>query len=1005
MLDHMYLFGHLLHKITTTHSRQLLTQCLSISLLCSPFTTLGVANGTAGENKISTTQPHNKTNSVKTLNQVPIFFETNEGQAAADTKFIARGQGHNLRLTKTAAILSAAAPRSARFTSRDDILARHIPSRRTDTNISKIQSRHNPLIMGFAHANKNALVEGIDVLASKSNYIIGNNPAQWHKDVSHFAKVKYNALYPGIDLVYYGNQQNLEYDFVVKAGANPSAIALNFKGAKKISLNPNGDLVIATDAGQVINHKPVAYQEIAGQRQEVAASYQLRNNKTVGFTLGTYDAAHALVIDPILSYATAWGTADDTIGNGIAVDLAGNSYLTGIAYSVKSPTIGGNGVAHVFVTKLTNAGELVYNTYIGAVGEEVGFAIDVDRQGNAYVTGSADNKDFPVTRGAYQTKYAGKTDVFVLKLNAAGNNLIYSTFLGGAGEETGLGIGVDLQGNAYVAGETLSKDFPTASPLYKFGQAPTEAFVAKLNPSGSNLIYSTALTGPTSNPDGGSAAFGLAIDRRGNAYVAGFTTSDKFPTVNAVQNKLNGTIDGFATRISANGKDLDFSTYLGGVGEEAAFGIAVDAAQNVYITGLTNSTNFPVVDPLQAQLGGSAVTNLTESTTEVLAPPTSGRDDAFVTKLTPNGKNILFSTYWGGSKDDVAFSIAVNDAGEIHLAGRTRSTDFPTIDAFSTQLNGAIDGFIAKFAHTNRKPIYSSYLGGKGEEIVFCVATWRNNYAYYCGLTNSVGWITRDYAPPKLKDAANAFAVGVLSDSTPRSLTSVHAANYKTGTLANSSIVAAFGIGLTSDTEAAESVALPTWLGDAQIKIRDSAGKEFTASIFYASPYQVNYQIPAEAAQGAAVLELTKDDGTVFTENVQIEAVNPGIFSADSSGTGVAAGYVTRVKAGKIVGDEPLMQFANGQITPLSIDLGGADEEVILILFGTGLRHRNANSKVLATIGGADAQVLYAGLQPYFVGLDQVNIRIPRSLQGKGVVDVNFSVDGKNANPIQISVK
>ena len=191
MLDHMYLFGHLLHKITTTHSRQLLTQCLSISLLCSPFTTLGVANGTAGENKISTTQPHNKTNSVKTLNQVPIFFETNEGQAAADTKFIARGQGHNLRLTKTAAILSAAAPRSTRFTSRDDILARHIPSRRTDTNISKIQSRHNPLIMGFAHANKNALVEGIDVLASKSNYIIGNNPAQWHKDVSHFAKVKY----------------------------------------------------------------------------------------------------------------------------------------------------------------------------------------------------------------------------------------------------------------------------------------------------------------------------------------------------------------------------------------------------------------------------------------------------------------------------------------------------------------------------------------------------------------------------------------------------------------------------------------------------------------------------------------------------------------------------------------------------------------------------------------------------------------------------------------------
>ncbi len=979
--------------------------------LASAFQPLIVFGSTPNAKSISTiSRPSIVTNSkmaaAHTLSQQQIYFETNAGQADASVKFIARGKGHNFLLTQNAAIF-AATTRSSRLTSRDEFITRHLPTHRVTPDVSSHNSKQisDVVKMRFAYANQAARISGANELSSKSNYLLGKNETTWRKNVSHFAQVKYDNLYPGIDLVYYGKEQKLEYDFVVAAGANPTAIQMNFAGAQNLHITDSGDLVISTNASQIINHKPVVYQEIAGQRKEITAQYKLLGKNTVGFALGVYDTNYTLVIDPVMSFGTTWGTADDTIGNGIATDKAGNAYITGIAYSVKNTEIGKSGIAHVFVTKLSASGQLIYNTYIGAVGEEVGFAIDVDNQGHAFVTGHADNKDFPVTKNAYQTKFGGLCDVFVLQLTPRGDDLVYSTFLGGSNEETGLGIGVDAAGNAYIAGETLSKDFPVINPLIRFGQATTEAFVTKLNPAGNRLLYSTALSGPTTNPEGGSAVFALAVDRRGNAAVAGFTTSEKFPTANPLQPALNGTIDGFVSKLNSNGTRLDFSTYLGGAGEDACFGIALDASQNVYVTGLTSSTNFPAVNAIQNQLGGTTIIVNTTEATEALTPPVSGRDDAFITKLIPSGNAVIYSTYLGGAKDDVGFSIAVNDAGEAHITGRTRSADFPTEDPLSASLNGDIDGFIAKGSADGRKLIYSSYIGGTSEEKGFCVTTWRNNFAYYTGLTTSSNWLPTNYVPPKLTGAANAFALGILSNSAPPQLTSVSAANYQRGALACDSIAAAFGVGITSDTEAAESIDLPAELGEATIKITDSAGKQLNARIFFASPYQVNYQIPADAAPGPALLELTKADGSTFTENIEIDTLAPGLFTADASGQGVAAGYITRVKAGKIVGNEPIATSENGRLAPLAIDLGADDEEVILILFGTGLRHRNANGSVTAKLGGNDAQVLYAGLQPYYVSLDQINIHIPKSLRGRGIIDLNLNVDGKNANAVQISVK
>ena len=314
-------------------------------------------------------------------------------------------------------------------------------------------------------------------------------------------------------------------------------------------------------------------------------------------------------------------------------------------------------------------------------------------------------------------------------------------------------------------------------------------------------------------------------------------------------------------------------------------------------------------------------------------------------------------------------------------------------------------GSLQNAAPDGRNLIYSSYIGGSGEEKGFCVATWRNNFAYYTGLTTSSKWLPNNYAPPKITGAASAFALGILSNSATQQLTSVSAANYQRGALACDSIAAAFGVGLTSDTEAAPSIELPTELGETTIKITDSLGKQLNAKIFFASPYQVNYQIPAEAAAGPALLELVKADGAIFTENIVIDTLAPGLFTADSTGQGYAAGYITRVKAGKIMGNEPIVSFENGRFVPLPINLGADDEEVFLILFGTGLRHRNANGRVTARLNGTEVPVLYAGLQPYFVSLDQVNIQIPKSLRGKGVIDLNLNIDGKNANTVQISVQ
>ncbi|MGA3028881.1 MAG: SBBP repeat-containing protein [Bryobacteraceae bacterium] len=654
--------------------------------------------------------------------KLPLAFEPNMGQTDARVRFLARSGGMTAFFTDTGTAMVLSRSRQAKTP--DGPGWRRAPAGEVEQAVVRMK------LEGAAQARQ---VSGVDKLPGISNYFIGNDPAKWRTDVPHYGRIQYEGVYPGVDVVWYGNQRRLEYDFVIGPGADPKQIQVAWEGVESLKVEPNGDLVLRTALGEMRQQKPKVYQEIAGRRVEVAAQYSVVARNRVGFQLARYDRRRELRIDPVvLLYSTYLGGSSDDVGNGIAVDAAGSAYVTGYTMSTDFPTQSAyqgknQGDYDAFVTKLTPTGDaLVYSTYLGGSGLDESNGIAVDGTGAAYIAGVTFSPDFP-TQAAYQSTLHGPSDAFVAKLSPSGSALVYSTYLGGSGGDQCNGIAVDGQRAAYVTGWTWSANFPTVSGYQMkpgWSAHGTNAFVAKLTPAGSALTYSTYLGG--SGTDYGQA---IAVDGAGSAYVTGYATSTNFPTESPYQAKFQGgASDAFVTKLTPAGTGLVYSTYLGGSDPDQGTGIAVDGSGSAYVTGWTGSGDFPTQSPFQATLKGS--------------------DNVFLTKLTPAGTSLVYSTYLGGSGGDFGLGIALDGAGAIYLTGFTSSTDFPTQTPYETEYLGNDDVFVTKMTPAGNALIYSTFLGGNGVDQANGIAVDSADSAYITGFTTSSGFPTQSPLQP-----------------------------------------------------------------------------------------------------------------------------------------------------------------------------------------------------------------------------------------------------------------
>lgn len=720
--------------------------------------------------------------------EIPLSFEATQARSDANAGFLARGYGYELNLTGDAAVLAVCRPPQG-------TALRHVqnsagrPQRSATCQAIKMQ---------LEGTKGTATPTGEERLPGTINYFIGNDPARWRRSIPTFARVRYRSVYPGIDLVYYGNQHQLEYDFVAAPGSHPRTIQLRFGAGARLRRSTAGDLLVSTPGGIVTFRKPAIYQVVDGRRVSIAGAFAPAGSHTVKFRLGPYDRTRTLVIDPVLVYSTFLGGSGDAsnalLGGGasaIAVDAHGNAYVTGWTLSTDFPVTAGafqatdpgseNQSETAFVSKLNAAGTaLIYSTYLGGNGGDQASAIAVDADGDAFIAGQTASLNFPVTAGALQMANKGAASstvtAFVTELNPSGAGLIYSTYLGGSTLDGATAIAVDAAGSAYVAGQTASTDFPVTPGAFQASNnaaaaKTANAFVAKLNAGGTALIYSTYLggSGGTRTSFGGclsaaasandmlgwplgdneDGAFAIAVDAAGDAYVAGQALSTDFPvTQGAFQTQNNAaankTYNAFVAKLNPAGSALMYSTYLGGSGlakcgsatavspaGDAAFALSIDDSGDAYVAGIAFSQTFPVT-PGAFQTANRFSYNGGPGPT------------AFVTKLNPSGSALVYSTYLGGSGGFINFTpfsadyggdgvsgLAVDGNGDAFVTGATASANFPvTPGAYQTTNNYAVstgvcgdfcplgttgyNTFVTELDPAGSALIYSTYLGGNG---------------------------------------------------------------------------------------------------------------------------------------------------------------------------------------------------------------------------------------------------------------------------------------------------
>lgn len=667
---------------------------------------------------------------------LPLSFEANRGQAEADVRFVGRGAGLALLLKPNEAILSLHTPKQS--------LAGGAAAK---ANALNDESSSTALLsMKLEGANSTPRISGEERQEARANYFIGNDPAKWIRDVETYSRVSYSGVYRGVDLVFYGNERQLEYDFTVAPGADPREIKLRFEGAEDLELNSEGALILHTPAGAVRHDRPVAYQENNSSRLGVPAEFKRLDDGTIGFSVGAYDPTRPLVIDPVLVFSTYLGGNAADSCRGIVVNSAGNSFLVGDSFSSNFLRNASATNSDVFIGELNQNGLILTYTFFGGSKNDSATGLAVDSSGNLYLCGTTESPDFPIFNSV-GSALLGASDAFVVKLTPQADQFFYSNLIGGSGAEGGVSIAAGSDGSAYFTGRTSSLDFPIVGPIQPvYGGGDSDAFVAKLAPDGKTLTYSSLLGGSgTENVIGRT---GVSVDASGNAYVTGDTQSTNFPTRNALRSAKSGSAassDGFVAKINPSGSDFVYCTYLGGSDDDSGFAIGADQTGSAYVTGRTRSTSFT----------GSSVTR-----------PATATTDAFVVKLNAAGSAISYLTFVGGNNgDESGNAVAVDSAGNAVIAGAAGEGS-PTVKSIQSFSRGGGDAFVAKLG-TSGAVTFSTYLGGSNEDTALAVGLDGNGAIYLAGFTDSTDFLTATPLLPRNAGGRDIFIAKIDPNANP----------------------------------------------------------------------------------------------------------------------------------------------------------------------------------------------------------------------------------------------
>jgi uncharacterized protein (TIGR03437 family) len=631
---------------------------------------------------------------------LPLYFEPNQGQAHSSVQYLSRGNGVTSYLAGNAAAFSVAG---------------------------------SSVIMRLAGASPGR-PEALDRLPGVSSYFAASSRNRWRTGIPQFGKVVYRGVYPGIDLVYYGANGQLEYDFQIAPGADPDAIHIVYEGATDVRVD-HGDVLLSTRGGQIRQRRPIVYQNITGSRRAVEASYRLDANHQVGLQLAAYDRTRPLVVDPVIEYATYFGGAGGDSANTVKVDASGNVYIAG---TIAMPSPGANPFVPASISSYDSAAVVIkyspsqkailYIAQVGSDGQTDAGRMDVDAAGAIYLTGLTNSNNFPLVNAAVKTIRSGTYTPFVTKIAPDGRTVVFSTYFGGTGLDSFGGIVADPSGSAYVTGTAWARDFPVTDQGVDTTHG-TQAYFAKFSSDGS-LAFSRLFGGTTGSTEG----HGVALDSSGNVYITGATSASDPPLKSAFQSSFvknpllgymlpNNERSAFAAKFTSDGKTLVYSTLLGGSGDDAAMSAAVDSQGNLYLAGSTNSPDLPVLNAVQAQLGGI--------------------QNGFVAELNPQGNALVFSTYLGGSQKDAVQSLALDANGAIYVAGSATSLDFPALNATSTtkaKASAAMNvhnAFAAKLAPGGQGLVFSTLFGGSQDDFGYGITADTAGAAYLVGNSTS----------------------------------------------------------------------------------------------------------------------------------------------------------------------------------------------------------------------------------------------------------------------------